>query len=288
MEPATPLDNLSAVKNYYEACTKWYRFAYYDRESLAIHYGFWDKPGISRKEALINQYVAVKKFIDPKQGELVLDAGCGVGGASLWLAQNTPASYLGITLSETQVELAEYYAKKRKLAGKASFCQKNYFSTGFPAEKFDKIFAIESFCYAYPNPLALYQEMFRILKPGGRMLVSDGVILHHLKNKYEEKISNQFLQGFKMSGWNTPEEIINALQKAGFINARYIDKTKEIGKSVNDLWRKGIIYAPGGYVLNFLGIISKTERENLFAMKSQKSMYKKGLLGYGIFIADKK
>ncbi len=279
-------DNLSKVKDYYNTSTRWYRWFYYDRESLALHYGLWTKPNISRKEALINQYVIIRDLLNPKAGELILDAGCGVGGASLWLAEKTAANYVGITISEIQLQLANRYAQERNLGDRATFQLGNYFDTKFKNGTFDKIFAIESFCHAYPNPKALCAEMYRILKPGGTMVVSDGTLLRHPQDQDEEKLAGEFCRGFKMAGWNTPEEIVAAFQAVGFSSVHYINKTKEIKKSVADIWWRATLVSPLR-VFKYIGLVTKTEEEQLLATRSQKEMYERGLFGYGIFVASK-
>ena len=79
------------VEEYYNKCTKYYNWFWFDKESLGLHYGFWDKGTKSKKESLLNQYREVIRLLQPKSNELVLDAGCGIGGASLWLTKKTNA-----------------------------------------------------------------------------------------------------------------------------------------------------------------------------------------------------
>ena len=282
-----PTKNIQKVKEYYDTSTRWYRWFYYDKDSLAIHYGFWENPGESRTDALINQYREVASLLKPQSGETILDAGCGVGGGSLWLREQTSANYVGITTSKKQLEMAKINAKKRELEAGIKFLERDFFDTKFANEEFDKIFAIESFCYSYPHPAKLYSEMYRILKPGGKLVISDGVLLRYPQNEYEKKITREFCEGFKMNGWNTPAEILNSLKEAGFKNTHYFSKTKEIEKSVIDIWNRSRLASPLLWVLRLMGLATKTETENLLATRSQKKMYYRGLFGYGVFVADK-
>ncbi len=204
----------------------------------------------------------------------------------MWLAERTEANYIGITISEKQVELARRYASKRVLGDRVKFILQNYFDTTFESGAFNKIFAIESFCYSYPNPKILCEEMYRILKPGGTVVVSDGILLRRPQNKEEEKLAENFCIGFKMSGWSTSQEITSAFKEAGFSNVRYIDKTKEIKKSVIDIYWRTILASPLR-LLRYIGLITKAEADQLLATVGQKKMYEKGLFGYGVFIAQK-
>lgn len=65
----------------------------------------------------------------------VLDAGCGVGGSSLWLAGNIGCTATGITLSEKQKDKATQHAAALGLSEKVSFYQKDYCATGFPGSQ---------------------------------------------------------------------------------------------------------------------------------------------------------
>jgi cyclopropane fatty-acyl-phospholipid synthase-like methyltransferase len=273
------------VGNYYNKSHKWYKLLYIERESLAIHYGFWERGG-SKENALINQYREIKRILDPKVGELILDSGCGVGGASLWLAEHTPAQYIGVTISDVHYREAVQNVQDRKLASRVQLLKADYFHTDFPDQKFDKIFAIESFCYAYPDPTKLYKEMFRILKPGGILVISDGVLLRKTKNITEQKMADNFCIGFKMNGWSTPSQIVSSLGTTGFIDMAVEDKTDAIEPSVHEIYWKGILGSPLR-ILRLLRIVSQDEDENYLALLAQKHMYDAGLFGYQIFSAKK-
>ncbi|MDP3770181.1 MAG: class I SAM-dependent methyltransferase [bacterium] len=278
--------NTKAVEQYYDLCQKWYSWVYSDRSSLGMHYGFWDADTAKKKDALINQYREIARLLEPKKGDLILDAGCGVGGASLWLAAHTDADYVGITLSSVQLKMAQGYARKRGLEKRVRFDQKNYFLTGFADGTFDHLFGIESFCYAYPEPLDAFSEMHRVLKSGGKMVMSDVLLLYHPSSEYEKKLAYELRYGFKVSGWNTPEEIISALKECGFKNIQHLDRTQEIRKSVENIYRLSRLAAPLR-VLRYVGIISDVEAEQLRAGNAQKKMYDIGLFGYGQFVAEK-
>ncbi len=278
--------HLWGVKDYYDKSTKWYDWFYYDKKSLGIHYGFWESPGDTLETALTNQYRGIETLLAPKAGELILDAGCGVGGASLWLAEHTKAKYIGITLSDVQVEFAKRYIKQRRMGDRVDVRVGNYFKTEFPDKYFDKIFAIESFCYAYPDPRGLYKEMARLLRPGGRLVISDGVYLRKPKEGAEEKMSKEYCLGFKLTDMITSNEILSNLKMAGFRNVKCFDKTREIKKSIEYIDHRSRLLQPFKF-LRYVGLVTRTEAENLLATLNQKKMYQDGLFGYAVFRAGK-
>lgn len=279
---------MSAVEEYYNRTQKWYTFFYSDKTSLAIHYGFWNSYTRSRKEALINPYKEIKTMLNPSYGDLILDAGCGVGGASIWLAENTPGKYMGITLSPVQLKLARQYALFRNVEQKVEFIQESYFNTGFPDKTFNGIFGIESFCYSYPKPEHAFSEMFRILKPGGNIIILDCMLLREPRNNEEKKLVDHLYHSVKMDGWCTVEGVLAALKNSGFTNIEFVNKTENIKKSVQDVYLRGLFLSPFLWLLWFMRLVSRTEMEFWSFYHLQKSLYELGLVGYGKFYAQKR
>jgi len=283
--PVAKLD-FARVEDYYDQCQRWYSWCYSDREGLSIHYGFWEPGTRARGESLVNQYLELERSLQPRKGESVLDAGCGVGGASLWLARRSEARFTAVTLSSVQFRLARQFAERKGLAERVRFLRMNYFHLDFPDASFDAVFGIESFCYSYPMPARLFGELYRVLKPGGRLYLSDGMLLRPPRSEEERRMADDVCQGFKMFGWSTVDQIREALGDAGFRGIGYKDKTRSIGPSVEDIRRRGMLASPLRH-LEPLGLVSKVEVENLLATRAQEGMYRCGLFGYGIFWGTK-
>lgn len=277
------------VGEYYDKCGWHYRLFWTDNESLGMHYGFWEQNTTSKKEALINQYREIIEIMQPAPGEQVLDAGCGIGGASFWIAEKTGADVVGITISGNQLKTAAGLlgGRKKHLSEKIVFKKRNYLDTGFLEKSFDKIFGIESFCYAYPRPEKLFKEMHRLLKNGGKLLMSDGICLRRAQTDEERKMLEKFCCGFKLSGVSMPEEIIAALEKNGFKNIKYINKTEQIKRNKNILYWRAKLAHPLLQLLGRLKLVAKVQSEHGYAPIFQKELIEKGIMGYGIFYAEK-
>src|SRR5260370_37363434 len=82
---------------------------------LGMHGGYWDEQTRNHAQSLTNMSRALADRASLRPGMRVLDAGCGVGGPALWLAETYGVEVLGVTLSEVQLARARKYAARRKL-----------------------------------------------------------------------------------------------------------------------------------------------------------------------------
>ncbi|HEU4427089.1 MAG TPA: methyltransferase domain-containing protein [Pilimelia sp.] len=146
-----------------------------------------DLPEPTREEAIL----AELHRLENQQTELILDAfgtlgaddrlldaGSGRGGTSFMLHDRFGCLVDGITISTYQVQFATRLAHDRGCADKVRFHLRNMLRTGFPAEHFDAVVTNETTMYV--NLFALYRELRRILRPGGRYVfitwcVNDGI-----------------------------------------------------------------------------------------------------------------
>ena len=105
-----------ALIRYYDDTWLDYRLVWLTPGNFAIHFGYHDHARRSHAEALVEMNRMLADIAQIGQGHRVLDAGCGVGGSSLWLAENRGASVLGITPVRSQVARARAFARRRGLS----------------------------------------------------------------------------------------------------------------------------------------------------------------------------
>jgi cyclopropane fatty-acyl-phospholipid synthase-like methyltransferase len=112
------------------------------------HYGFWDGDIKNHKEALLNVNRFMAEAARINSGDTVLDAGCGIGGSTIWLAENRNARGTGITISERQLKKARALARQKGLESLVNFEKRDFLDTGFEGGTFSVVWAIESVCHA--------------------------------------------------------------------------------------------------------------------------------------------
>lgn len=102
-------------------------------------------------------------------GKEVLDAGCGTGEYAVWFAAEG-ARVTGIDLSRGALEEARAYARRAGI-DRVTFEERSVLETGFPDGSFDLVYCT-GVLHHTPAPFAGFRELCRLLRPGGKVLVS--------------------------------------------------------------------------------------------------------------------
>jgi len=114
----------------------------------------------------------IMKGIDAS-GKKVLDIGCGCGGAAIHLIKKHGAkSVLGIDTESLVIQRAEELATKNNLSSFANFFSVKPGPLNIPDESVDLVFSKEVFLHI-PDKDDLIKDIYRVLKPGGWVAVSD-------------------------------------------------------------------------------------------------------------------
>jgi demethylmenaquinone methyltransferase/2-methoxy-6-polyprenyl-1,4-benzoquinol methylase len=103
-------------------------------------------------------------------GSRGLDAGCGVGTHTLWLAEATsPDGYVtGIDISPGCLARAEEVASRSELAERVSFQYGDMNDLAFDDDAFDWVWNADTLWPVVGvDPLPLVNELVRVIKPGG-------------------------------------------------------------------------------------------------------------------------
>lgn len=275
------------IIHYYNTSHWLYQLLLYNRQSLGMHHGFWDASTKNRHQAMLNENQAIIDLAQIKKHQKVLDAGCGVGGTAIYIAEKTRAQVTGITLVQKQIDLAKKYAKDRSVSHLTKFLLKDYTNTKFPDNSFDLIYGIESICHA-KSKKAFLKEAYRILKPGGKIIIADGYCSRSPKNKKERKIIKDFNKAFALHELLTTSQMTLALTQSNFINIKTFDKTDSVKPTVNYLYKISKYARPFTKLFSLLpiGYLQAINR-HVVAFYSEQESIKIGLAAYFIHYAQK-
>jgi MPBQ/MSBQ methyltransferase len=147
-----------------------------------MHFGFfrWGMNPFNREAMLeqMNQEIFSRLQVSHQSSARILDMGCGLGTTLRAFARRLPCAQLhGITLVPWQIEQGRHLNESSAETSHIRLTPSDYEHTTYPSASFDAVYAIESSCYAHgANKSALLQESYRLLRPGGRIVVADGFI----------------------------------------------------------------------------------------------------------------
>ena len=161
----------------------------------------------------------------------VLEIGCGSGGYALYLAEKLGCHVVGVDINEPGVRSAKELAQTRALGSRARFEQCDV-SKGLPFgdQTFDATFSNDVLCHV-SGRLHLLAEIFRVLKPSGRMLFSDALVIGGLISA--EEIATRSSIGFYF--YSPPGENERLLEQARFSQVRTADTTENAAR-ISQKW----------------------------------------------------
>ena len=181
------------LKGYYDGATELYEYGW----SQSFHFSrFYKGEAFLASLARHEHYLAAQMNLRP--GMRVLDVGCGVGGPAREIAQFTDAQVIGLNNNDFQIHRARKYTKTAGLENQVTFVKGDFMklSEQFGEGYFDAgifnllsetsvilitffffvlVYAIEATVHA-PTWEGVYGEIFKVLKPGGIVSSSLGIM----------------------------------------------------------------------------------------------------------------
>jgi tocopherol O-methyltransferase len=274
------------IIEYYDTCENDYRLLWDLNKSLAMHAGYWDDETCNLSQALQKQNEVMAELVEIKRGEKVLDAGCGVGGSVIFLAEQYGCIVSGITISKKQVETCKMNAQKRNTTPCPEFHAMDFNKTIFPDNHFDVIWCIESVCHAKCKKVFLH-EAHRILKPGGRIIIADAFISKDNISSNERSMMQKWLSGWGVGSLDTISQFENNFIENNFENVDFKDITTNVMPSSRRLF----LYSLPAFIFSkigeFFGARTSMQTANIKSAYYQYITLKKEVWKYGIFKASK-
>lgn len=160
-------------------------------------------------------------------GELLVDLACGRGGYGLELASRAQANLVGIDFAPSALEVARAQASARGV--EADYRVADLVATGLTDGVADAVVVIDAIQFP-ADPPAAYREIARILRPGGRVVLTCWEPMDREDPALPDRLRKVDLQG--------------GLEGAGFVDV-HVSERPQWREAEREMWTAAAALDPG-------------------------------------------
>jgi SAM-dependent methyltransferase len=181
---------------------------------------------------MLAEAIELFRALELGPGRAALEVACGSGGITCRMAVETGARCVGVDINPHGIEAATRRATDQGLSSRVSF---QVVDAGrrlpFPDQSFDVVFCNDSINHL-PGRLEVLRDWHRVLRPGGRLLFTDPIVVTGpLSN--EEMRARSAIGFFLFTPVGSNERL---MAESGFVVREVRDLTGAVA-SVSQRWR---------------------------------------------------
>jgi len=274
------------IRDFYDQSTN----LWLDTWGEQMHHGYYGPDGrrpVDHRQAQIDMIDELLQWggMQDRQVTRFLDAGCGVGGSSRYLADKYPqAAGLGVTLSPVQASRGNDYNVSAGMDNRLHIVARDVYSLD-PATDgtFDFIWSMES-AEHMADKEGLFRLFKRMLKPGGQLVMATWC--HRPEPPYLSPSDQYTLQKicelYHLPPMVSIPELATAAEQAGLSTIA----TDDWSRSVEPFW--GAVIRSGLDPRNWPGLIRSGVGtiQGAWAMKYMRQGFASGAIRYGVLRAS--
>lgn len=244
----------------------------YELPLTALLLGESFHPGGNR----LTRQLAEQALVGP--GSQVLDIACGLGNSARLLADEFGATVTGVDYSDNLLEQARKITAAVGLSQRVHFQHAEAQQLPFAEKMFDVVFCECALCTFADAPRVL-AEVLRVLKPGGRLALSDIIINAPVPVQLQSALGHALC----IAGARSANDYQALISAAGFKPPRCHDVSSVLLDTVQQIEQR----------LQLAEVITALQQTCLppafsdtdEAISSARSFIQSGGLGYNLFIA---
>lgn len=140
------------------------------------------------------------------KGKKILEVGSGRGGGASYITRYfKPKTYVGMDISESSIDFCNEHYEVDGLSFKCGIAEK----LPFEDNEFDFVVNVES-ARCYNDMQAFFNEVYRVLKPDGKLLIADMIYPKELDD-FNSRLANSKFK--KVHETNISKNVVAALEK---------------------------------------------------------------------------
>ncbi|WP_020567241.1 methyltransferase domain-containing protein [Neolewinella persica] len=274
------------IKDFYDASTPLWLNTWGEQ----MHHGFYGQDGkrkVGHQQAQLDMIEAMLEWGQaPARVRRFLDAGCGVGGSSRYLALKYPAALgLGVTLSPVQAQNGRKYNEEAGVGDRLAIRAQDVYSLDEEEDgPFDLIWSMES-AEHMEDKVALMDLFNRLLNPGGQLIMATWCHRPEppMLTKNDHRVLGKICDLYHLPPLVSVPVLGEAATQVGFTDV----VTDDWSAAVEPFW--GAVINSGLDPRNWPGLIraGSSTIKGAWAMKYMKEGFRTGAIRYGVLRATK-
>jgi cyclopropane-fatty-acyl-phospholipid synthase len=158
-------------------------------------------------------------YIGLRNGQRLLDMGCGWSGPALYFAERYGCHATGVTVSPVQRDFGLAWAARRGLADRLTIDLCDVMQLPYADASFDHAIFLESIIHM-PHKAELFAQCARLLRPGGRIFIQESnydrasLRARYLADRGYREVNGAFGETGAMV---SAGEMLMLLEEAGFV-----------------------------------------------------------------------
>ena len=195
-------------------------------KAFALKVGYPKEVLVDLPQSMVESFTGANNpqpFVELEEGEIVLDLGCGAGLDLCFYGRAVGPSgkVYGLDISDDMVAKAKENMEKVGIRNVETKCG---LSDDIPfADNSIDVVASNGIYNLSPDKEAVFCEVYRILKPGGRTVFCEIV----LKESLPDEIRKDLSDWFRCIGGALPEkDFLSLMEKTGFEKIEVISKVR--------------------------------------------------------------